>query len=409
MAYCEEYMELISASLDGALSPAEQEKLTAHLASCAECQKLFDDLSALRAAMTQLPPVEVPEGLKGRILDAVAKEAGNVLPFAPVTKKAPPIRWQRWLASAAVLAVVVMGTWSWKPWESRADLPRSAEAGMVSDQGAGNAAATGSLPMAPAAAAPKSAPIPAPVGSPNAGGEGGSAPAEAAPTAETASASPADYMAKTAPSSVDITAQTADNGSTLSAETSDGEMVYGCPAPGGEEADAFTTQDAPGVQTSSATSGDVHVPQGAVMPRLFSAPIPPSTGESNGSGDSQPTAAPQLFSINPAAQSIPSPAAEETPEQGQGVVSQAEAVYVLANYIYEFVDTVEPVDDAPDVYTISSPTGVSGTVICLGEFEPAFLLDYQESLSTEVFHYSVSRSTGEVFLLGQEELSEPTF
>lgn len=90
------------------------------------------------------------------------------------------------------------------------------------------------------------------------------------------------------------------------------------------------------------------------------------------------------------------------------MTSQEQAVNVLANYIYEFVDTVEPVDDTPDVYTISSPTGVSGTVTCLGEFEPAFLLDYQESLSDQVFHYSVSRSTGEVFLLGQEELSEPT-
>lgn len=414
MAYCEEYMELISASLDGALSPAEQEKLTAHLASCAECQKLFDDLNALHAALTQLPPVEVPEGLKGRILDAVAKEAGNVLPFAPATKKAPPIRWQRWLASAAVLAVVVMGTWNWKPWESRADLPRSAEAGMVSDQGAGNAAATGSLPTAPAAANPKSAPIPAPVGSPSAG-EGSPAPAEAAPTAETASAPPASYTAKAAPSSVDITVQAADNGSVLSGETSDGEMVYGYPAPGGEGADAFTTQDAPGVQTSSATSGDAPAPQGAVMPRLFSAPIPhsqPTAEVPDGSGDSQPTAAPQLFSINPAAQSIPSPAGEDAPEEDApeedvpegDAISRMDAVHALVNRFYdgqvEYVEVTEEepgvryaVGISPDAYWMG---GASGVIVYVGEDEEVYCFDARNDFSDHWFGVTVNKQTGEI-------------
>lgn len=116
MAHCDEYSELISASLDGALSPAEAEKLNAHLALCPECKALYEELTALRAALSDLPPVEVPSDLTERIMAAVAAE--QVLPFAPAKKKKAPIHWQRWLASAAVLAVVLMGTWGWKPWEN---------------------------------------------------------------------------------------------------------------------------------------------------------------------------------------------------------------------------------------------------------------------------------------------------
>lgn len=112
MAHCDEYLELISAAIDGALSPAEREKLDAHLADCPECRALYEELAAVHAALLDLPPVEVPADLTERIMAAVAAE--QVLPFE---KKKAPIRWQKWLASAAVLAVVLAGTWSWRSWE----------------------------------------------------------------------------------------------------------------------------------------------------------------------------------------------------------------------------------------------------------------------------------------------------
>lgn len=396
MAHCDEYLELISAAVDGALSPNQQEKLNAHLASCAECQRLFDDLLSLHAAIADLPPAEIPAGLKDRIMDAVAAEAENakVLPFAPKEKKRSPIRWQRWLASAAVLALVVMGTWSWKPWESRADRPQAKE--VTSDLGMDSASFT---VMGTAGAADGAAPA-APAPQPSSLSAPADASAEAAAVPEPASA-PLD-AAPTADFTSENTEAPAEKNAVRSgkeAPSSDGGMVYGY-APGPQTADTFTAEGVPGAQAAPAgESSPLQVPAEApvlsVAPRLFSAPAP------SGAEDSQPTAAPRLF-----AASIPTPAGEGGGEQS--VTSQEQAVNVLANYIYEFVDTVEPVDDTPDVYTISSPTGVSGTVTCLGEFEPAFLLDYQESLSDQVFHYSVSRSTGEVFLLGQEELSEPT-
>lgn len=352
MAHCEDYIELISAAVDGALSPAEQEKLNAHLASCAKCQRLYDDLLSLHTVLADLPPVEVPAGLKDRIMDAVAAEAesGKVLPFPP---KKTSRHWQRWLASAAVLAVVVMGTWSWKPWESRADLPRSNE--VTADRGMDSAsftvtgaagAADGASPAAPAsdpsvlpelASAPimkKSGVIPASDRS------GDSQPAETTPVVNDPVDQPSPAIA---PQSAPIPSDGFDP------ETA----VYGAVAP---------SETAP-------------IQPAAVQPRLFSAPIP---------------------------QSIPSPAEEGAPEQS--VTSQAEAVNVLVNYIYEFVGDVEPVGDSGDSsYAVNSPTGVSGVVTCVGEDEEVYFLDYRDDLSPDVFHYSVGKLTGEVLLLGEEE------
>ena len=47
MTHCDEYVELISAALDGALSPHEQARLEAHLAQCPDCRTLFYDLESL--------------------------------------------------------------------------------------------------------------------------------------------------------------------------------------------------------------------------------------------------------------------------------------------------------------------------------------------------------------------------
>lgn len=115
MAYCNEYTELISAAVDGALSPAQQEMLETHLASCPDCAALFRELSALHNALSSLPQVEPPVELKSRILEEVAQE--KLLPFSPPEKKGLSRHSQRWLATAAALALVVFGAWSWKPWE----------------------------------------------------------------------------------------------------------------------------------------------------------------------------------------------------------------------------------------------------------------------------------------------------
>ena len=103
---CDKYIELISASLDGALSPAEAAELEAHLALCPSCRALARDLGAVHAAMASLPDAPPPPGLTDRIMTAV--QADNVTPL-PVRKRPSP--WKRWAASAAVLALVLTGAW----------------------------------------------------------------------------------------------------------------------------------------------------------------------------------------------------------------------------------------------------------------------------------------------------------
>lgn len=109
MSYCDESIELISAALDGSLSPEEQAKLEAHLAQCPDCKALYEDLSRIHQSLLDLPPVEVPEGLTGRIMEAVAAEAAasKVVPLPKPKKSART--WQRWAVTAAAVAVVILG------------------------------------------------------------------------------------------------------------------------------------------------------------------------------------------------------------------------------------------------------------------------------------------------------------
>lgn len=111
MAHCDESIELISAALDGALSPEEQARLEAHLAQCPACKALYEDLNLIHQNLLDLPPVEVPQGLTERIMDAVAAEAAQskVVPLPQPRKSAFP--WQRWAATAAAVAVVILGGW----------------------------------------------------------------------------------------------------------------------------------------------------------------------------------------------------------------------------------------------------------------------------------------------------------
>lgn len=103
MAHCDQYLELISAAMDGALSPAQRETLDAHLVSCAECKALYEELTAVHAALQELPPVEVPAGLTQRVMAAIARDA------APAPKRGN--RWARALACAAMAAVVLTAAW----------------------------------------------------------------------------------------------------------------------------------------------------------------------------------------------------------------------------------------------------------------------------------------------------------
>jgi len=120
LANCEQYWELISASLDGALTPEEQRRLEAHLAGCPECRSLWEELSGLEAELREL---ESPsQGFADAVMAAAAATEQDI-PFTnlPQDRNAgreaqkrvrawwKPIR--NWCAIAACCLVVLgLGT-----------------------------------------------------------------------------------------------------------------------------------------------------------------------------------------------------------------------------------------------------------------------------------------------------------
>lgn len=117
MIHCDQALELISARLDGALTPQEDAALEAHLAQCPQCRALLADLSALHAACAGLEP-PVPAGLTDRIMAQLAKEAAEPAPVAQQPKNKSFLcflsfskerKWRNWAATAAVFALILAG------------------------------------------------------------------------------------------------------------------------------------------------------------------------------------------------------------------------------------------------------------------------------------------------------------
>ena len=106
MPCCDEYVDLISAAIDGALSEEETARLEEHLARCPECRALYEDFAAIHSALGDVPPVAVPPAFAcmDQVMAAIDHQAD------PREAKTKYRRyWQRGMAAAAVLAVVLAG------------------------------------------------------------------------------------------------------------------------------------------------------------------------------------------------------------------------------------------------------------------------------------------------------------
>ena len=172
MTDCDSALELISAGLDGALTPEENDWLEKHLEHCPACRALDADLASLHQLLPTLAP-EPPAELKERIMDAVRAE--KTVPFpAPGQKK--PRRWKAWVSVAAVAALVFLG--------GRAALP-ALNSGGTSMPATADAPAGTELPAADAAQAPEAALQEAPAAEvPASKAPSAEAPASQAPSAE---------------------------------------------------------------------------------------------------------------------------------------------------------------------------------------------------------------------------------
>jgi anti-sigma factor (TIGR02949 family) len=97
----------VDAYLDGELAASDAVELEAHLAGCPTCGRFRDNRLALRKAIAaRMPRLEAPEFLRARVRAALREAAAP----ARVGRPAPLPAW-RWLAFAATLAAVAIGSW----------------------------------------------------------------------------------------------------------------------------------------------------------------------------------------------------------------------------------------------------------------------------------------------------------
>lgn len=96
----------VDAYLDRELAASDAVELEAHLVGCPSCGRFRDDRLALRKAIAaRMPRLEAPEFLRARVRSAL-REAGP----APARRPASLLA-SRWLALAATIAVVAVGSW----------------------------------------------------------------------------------------------------------------------------------------------------------------------------------------------------------------------------------------------------------------------------------------------------------
>ena len=151
MRECHEYIDLLTAQLDGQISEAEERELFEHLLACPECRMIQADLLELSDTLSEMQ-VTPPADLSERIMSAVAAEKkAKIIPFYKRKNFLSSV-----ITAAAMFAILVV------------------VGGNLNHLLGGNSAP---IPAAPAAAAPTAATAQAPEAPPaSAGTESAPAP-----------------------------------------------------------------------------------------------------------------------------------------------------------------------------------------------------------------------------------------
>lgn len=101
---CADYLELLSAQLDGELTDGEERALSAHLETCPACRELARQLAGLHQDCSQLEELEAPGGFAQGVMEKIRGER-RVLPLF----RRPRVKTLAGLAACAVLCVGLYG------------------------------------------------------------------------------------------------------------------------------------------------------------------------------------------------------------------------------------------------------------------------------------------------------------
>lgn len=97
---CKKYSELISAYVDGMLSPQEQEKLMAHLKVCETCSEEMSALKQMKALLEQIEEPELPNEFHEELMKRIKQEEKSTTVHA--------FKW-KWQYSGALVATLMVG------------------------------------------------------------------------------------------------------------------------------------------------------------------------------------------------------------------------------------------------------------------------------------------------------------
>jgi len=103
--------ELLSAFLDGELSPDERAQVEKHLATSEADRLLLSELQALRSDVAALPPVAISPDFADRVVRSAVAEAEKHNPVAAAASLRPPVASRssrRWLIGAAVTSAAAL-------------------------------------------------------------------------------------------------------------------------------------------------------------------------------------------------------------------------------------------------------------------------------------------------------------
>ncbi|MGK4579105.1 anti-sigma factor family protein [Kitasatospora sp. HPMI-4] len=67
---CEEFVELVTAFLDGALDPATEARFVEHIAACDGCDRYLDQIRQTVQELGELPPDSLSDEAQDRLLTA---------------------------------------------------------------------------------------------------------------------------------------------------------------------------------------------------------------------------------------------------------------------------------------------------------------------------------------------------
>ncbi|WP_426513710.1 anti-sigma factor family protein [Dactylosporangium sp. McL0621] len=67
---CDEFVELVTAYLEGALDPATEQRFAAHLAECEGCDRYLEQIRRTIAELGRLPAAGLPAPARDRLLEA---------------------------------------------------------------------------------------------------------------------------------------------------------------------------------------------------------------------------------------------------------------------------------------------------------------------------------------------------